>query len=165
MPEMSDTSVCSPSLASLVPIRCGLFIDICRSEFENSPQKLHHNVWCISVENTCNILWQAVTSLFIITFTMFSDIHEDVRSYESSIDSDTNDESTFHGENHFYWPSYTSTNLNNINKSYGHDFAESPENLNFMSTMNLVHPLIAYRIVCGCLHVGLCSYEAEKYII
>ena len=94
---------------------------------------------------------------------MFSDIHEDLKSYESSIDSDPNDESTSHGENHFYWPSYTSTNLNNINISYGHDFAESPEN--FMSTMNLVHPLTAYRIVCGCLHVGLCSYEAEKYII
>ena len=33
----------------------------------------------------------------------------------------------------FYWPSYTSTNLNNINISYGHDFqvAEGPENLKF----------------------------------
>ena len=29
---------------SLIPIRCGLFIDICRPEFENSPQKLHHNI-------------------------------------------------------------------------------------------------------------------------
>ena len=64
---------------------------------------------------------------------MFSDFHEDVRFYESSIDSDPNDESTSHGENHFYWPSYTSTNLNNINISYGHDFqvAEGPENLKF----------------------------------
>ena len=37
---------------SLVPIHCGLFIDKSYAEFENPQQKLHHNVWCISVDNT-----------------------------------------------------------------------------------------------------------------
>ena len=49
---------------------------------------------------------------------------------------------------------------------YGHDFAESPENYaenyRFYVDKNLVHPLIAYRVICRCLHVDLCLYEAEK---
>ena len=52
---------------------------------------------------------------------------------------------------------------------YGHDFAESPENYaenyRFYVDKNLVYPLIAYRVICRCLYVDLCLYEAEKYII
>jgi hypothetical protein len=80
----------------------------------------------------------------IIVFTMFSDIREDGRSYESSSNSDLNDESTTHHENPFLQPTYTSTNFDITSISDdGHaaeisDVAERVRKvLDFMSTVDL----------------------------
>ena len=50
---------------------------------------------------------------------MFSDIREDGKSYETSSDSDSNDESTSFHENNFLRPSSTFTDfdMSNINMS------------------------------------------------
>jgi hypothetical protein len=87
-----------------------------------------------------------VTLPLIIAFTMFSDIREDGSSYESSSDSDPNDESTTRQENPFLQPSYTSINFDNINDD-GHAADSRAETsnvaervrkvLDFMSTVNL----------------------------
>ena len=76
---------------------------------------------------------------------MFSDIREDGRSYESSSDSDLNDESTILHGNPFLRPS--TTNFDNINISTGNDDGHADETdnvaervwkvLEFMSTVNL----------------------------
>ena len=87
-----------------------------------------------------------------IVIAMFSDIHEDGRSYESSNQSDSNDESTIDHENHFLphpSPSSSSsssfTNIDNIHMSNTSDhtaseFSDVAERvhkvLDFMSTVN-----------------------------
>ena len=87
----------------------------------------------------------------IIVVAMFSDIHEDGRSYESSNHSDSNDESTVDHENHFIPhppPSSSSssfTNIDNIHMSNTSDHTASESSdvaervckvLDFMSTVN-----------------------------
>ena len=89
----------------------------------------------------------------IIVIAMFSDIHEDGRSYESSDHSDSNDESTIDHENHFLPhrnPSSSSssssfTNIDNIHMSNTSDHTSSKSSdvaervckiLDFMSTVN-----------------------------
>ena len=87
---------------------------------------------------------------------MFSDIREDGRPYESCSNSYLTDESATHHELFFLQPSYTST-ISNISNNDGHDnVAKNRKVLDVMSTVNFVHPLVAY---IGCLHVGLCSYR------
>ena len=86
---------------SLVPIRCGLFIDKSRSEFENSQQNFTTTSGAFRSTTPVTFVTSCDTTKMIIVVAMFSGIRDDGRTYESSNHSDSNEESTTGHENHF----------------------------------------------------------------